>query len=44
MYLKGKVRMRPAVTGGATGLAKVLIAEEVMSGVKMPVMLTMLID
>ena len=44
VYLKGKVRMRSAVTDGATGLAKVLIAEEVMSGVKMPVMLTMLID
>jgi hypothetical protein len=42
VHLKGKVRMRPAVTDGATGLAKVLIVEEVMSGVKMLVMLTML--
>lgn len=44
MYLKGKVRVRPVVTDGATGLAKVLIVEEVMSGVKMLVMLTMLTD
>jgi hypothetical protein len=44
VYLKGKVRMRPAVMDGATGLAKVLIVEEAISGVKMLVMLTGLTD
>jgi len=36
--------MRPAATDGATGLAKVLIVEEAMSGVKILVMLTVLTD
>ena len=44
MYLKGEVRMRPTVTDSATGLAKVLIVEEAMSGVKTLMMLTMLVD
>jgi hypothetical protein len=44
VYLKGKVRMRHAVTDGVTGLAKVLIAEEAISGVKMLVMLAVLTD
>lgn len=44
MYLKEKVRMRPAVTDGAMGLAKVLTVEEAKTGVKMLVMLTMLTD
>ena len=44
VYLKKKVRMRPAVTDGAMRLAKVLTVEEAKSGMKMLVMLAMLAD